>query len=58
MRSMVVKPASPLDIADFERFLVFCKVERSLVEGFALGGRQLAHVVVEARNRHVSVFHR
>lgn len=45
-----------LDIADFERFLVFCKVERSLVEGFALGGRQLAHVVVEARNRHVSVF--
>ena len=43
-----------LDVGDVERPLVGLQVERRPVEGFAFVGREFAHVVVEALDRHVA----
>ena len=49
------EPGFALDVADAERTLVGGQAERRLVESPALGGRELADIVVEARNRHAAV---
>ena len=44
------EPGFALDVADTERTLVGGQAERRLVESPALGGRELADIVVEARS--------